>query len=446
MKFTSATDVTLTLYGQGENGSDKVETLKYTVSDGKASVTYNEKKITTSAIKDDTFTASLDGTYENTCSFSTTPGKKYQDPTPDPDPTPTPNPDLANPFAGKTFYGSMTFDDEDIKGTFDVTEIRFKDAELTLIMYGGKKDGSDDYVETTPYTVADGKATMTLDEDVVTTSVITNDTFTVIFGTDEEAFTISFSRTQGTRIPEDPDAPTPEIKTAAQLQGSIGKFDLEWTDGVAVVEKELESFYTDAWNNDSDSTISFALLTVKDGWDDGPCYKETEFNFGEEVSLKISTWGNNIITSTDSLAGKKIKLTFTGTEETIKCKAEITEVSAPTPLPHAVQLLGSFGDFDLEWTDGVAVVEKELNDSYTDTWSDEKSDSTISFALLTVKDKWEEPCYKGSGFNFGGEVDLKIATQGNNIITSKESLAGKKIKLTFTETEKATKCKAEIVE
>lgn len=89
LKFTSETDVTLVLYGQGADGADKTEPLKYTVSDGKASVTYNGNKITTTAIVDNTFTASLDGTDATKCSFSTTKGTKLPLTTPsDPD-TPT---------------------------------------------------------------------------------------------------------------------------------------------------------------------------------------------------------------------------------------------------------------------------------------------------------------------------------------------------------------------
>ncbi|MBD5413045.1 MAG: hypothetical protein HDR52_01250 [Treponema sp.] len=127
-----------------------------------------------------------------------------------------------------------------------------------------------------------------------------------------------------------------------------------------------------------------------------------------------------------------------------KCKAEIIGLSDPAP--HAVQFSGCIGNFDLEWTDGIAIIEKELDSSYTDAWSDDKSAFTISFALLTVKDNWNEPCYKETEFNFGEEVDLKTARGGNNIITSVDSLAGKKIKLTFTETKETIKCKAEIVE
>ena len=46
---------------------------------------------------------------------------------------------------------------------------------------------------------------------------------------------------------------------------------------------------------------------------------------GEEVDLEIGKAGNNTVTSAESLAGKTLKLTFTGTETAIKCKAEIVE-------------------------------------------------------------------------------------------------------------------------
>ena len=65
-------------------------------------------------------------------------------------------------------------------------------------------------------------------------------------------------------------------------------------------------------------------MTVADKWDK-PCYKATEIPIGEEKELKISTGGNNQVVSDGALAGKKVKLTFTGTETTIKCKAEIVE-------------------------------------------------------------------------------------------------------------------------
>ena len=116
-----------------------------------------------------------------------------------------------------------------------------------------------------------------------------------------------------------------KLQEAAQLQGSIGNFDLEWKDGVAVVETTLKADYTDSWYNKNPNTISFALLTVKDDWNNSPCYKSTTMLVGDETALKIDTATNNKVVSIEPLAGKKVKLTFTGTETTIKCKAEIVE-------------------------------------------------------------------------------------------------------------------------
>ena len=59
------------MYGQGEAGADVVENLTYTVSDGIATVDYKGQKIATTKIENDTFKASLDGTEENTASFTT---------------------------------------------------------------------------------------------------------------------------------------------------------------------------------------------------------------------------------------------------------------------------------------------------------------------------------------------------------------------------------------
>lgn len=126
-------------------------------------------------------------------------------------------------------------------------------------------------------------------------------------------------------IAETEERPVVVLKEAAELQGSIGTFDLTWEDGVAVVEKDLDAGYKDTWNKDNPNTISFALLTVKGNWK-SPCYKNVSFNFNEDVELKGEGGAkNNIVTSESSLAGKKVKLTFTGTETTIKCKAEIVE-------------------------------------------------------------------------------------------------------------------------
>lgn len=127
-------------------------------------------------------------------------------------------------------------------------------------------------------------------------------------------------------IAETEERPAVVLKEAAQLQGSIGKYPLTWENGVAVVETTLADGYKDSWNEDNPNTISFALLTEAEKWNTLPCYKNVSFNFNEEIELKGEGGDkNNIVTSESSLAGKKVKLTFTGTETTIKCKAEIVE-------------------------------------------------------------------------------------------------------------------------
>ncbi|MCI7799324.1 MAG: hypothetical protein MR555_06405 [Spirochaetia bacterium] len=125
-------------------------------------------------------------------------------------------------------------------------------------------------------------------------------------------------------IEETTETPAVKLQEAAQLKGSIGDVTLTWENGVAVVEKTLAADYKDSWNKDNPNTISFGLLTVAGDWNK-PCYKDTTISIGEEKELKISNGGNNIVVSDGPLAGKKVKLTFTGTETTIKCKAEIVE-------------------------------------------------------------------------------------------------------------------------
>ena len=127
-------------------------------------------------------------------------------------------------------------------------------------------------------------------------------------------------------IAETTERPVVVLKEAAILQGSIGEFPLTWENGVAVIETTLADTYKDGWNEQNPNTISFVLLMAKDAWSTLPCYKNVSFNFNEDVELKGEGGDkNNIVTSVSSLAGKKVKLTFTGTETTIKCKAEIVE-------------------------------------------------------------------------------------------------------------------------
>lgn len=112
------------------------------------------------------------------------------------------------------------------------------------------------------------------------------------------------------------------LKTAAQFKGTIGAFDLEWKDGVAVVEKTLDANYKDGWNNDFDRTMSFVLLTEKDNWK-ADCYKGTIFMVDNEASLSIGGSSNNIVTFKSDVSSKTVKFTFTGTEKGINVKVEV---------------------------------------------------------------------------------------------------------------------------
>ena len=125
-------------------------------------------------------------------------------------------------------------------------------------------------------------------------------------------------------VEETTEKPVVKLQEAAQLQCALGGFDLTWENGVAVFETTLKANYTDGWNDSNPNTFSFALLTVADKWDK-PCYKSTTMLVGDETPLKIDTATNNKVVSIEPLAGKKVKFTFTGTETTIKCKAEIVE-------------------------------------------------------------------------------------------------------------------------
>lgn len=108
---------------------------------------------------------------------------------------------------------------------------------------------------------------------------------------------------------------------------------------------------------------------------------------------------------------------------------------APVVLKTAAQFQGNIGTFDLKWNDGVAVVEKELDADYKDTWNN-SFDRTMSFALLTEKNKWDAACYKGTNFMVDNEASLSIGGGSNNIVTFKEDISNKTVKFTFTGTEK----------
>lgn len=113
------------------------------------------------------------------------------------------------------------------------------------------------------------------------------------------------------------------------------------------------------------------------------------------------------------------------------------------PLKTAAQFQGTIGAFDLKWNDGVAVVEKVLDADYKDTWNN-GFDRTMSFALLTEKNKWDAACYKGTNFMVDNEASLSIGGGSNNIVTFKEDISKKTVKFTFTGTEKGINVKVEV--
>lgn len=116
---------------------------------------------------------------------------------------------------------------------------------------------------------------------------------------------------------------------------------------------------------------------------------------------------------------------------------------APVVLKTAAQFQGTIGPFDLKWNDGVAVVEKVLDADYKDTWNN-GFDRTMSFALLTEKNKWDAACYKGTNFMVDNEASLSIGGGSNNIVTFKEDISNKTVKFTFTGTEKGINVKVEV--
>ena len=217
----------------------------------------------------------------------------------------------------------MTFT-EGLKGTFDVCEVSFTESEAKVTMYGAIE--AEDYLQTAKYTVSDGKASMTEDGVTITTSAIKDDKFTV----ENEGLFIKFSRTKGTKLRDyKPETPVePVLKTAPGYNCTKGQGTLESIDRVAVLQFELPANYVNNWiyPDNPNNSFSFYLETVAGSWQDD-CYKaaQTVEIGGEEVDLEIGTAGNNTVTSAESLAGKTLKLTFTGTETAIKCKAEIVE-------------------------------------------------------------------------------------------------------------------------
>lgn len=124
-------------------------------------------------------------------------------------------------------------------------------------------------------------------------------------------------------------------------------------------------------------------------------------------------------------------------------KTDKRPAPVPVVLKTAAQFQGTIGAFDLKWNDGVAVVEKTLDANYKDNWNNDY-DRTMSFALLTEKNKWDADCYKGTIFMVDNEASLSIGGSSNNIVTFKSDVSSKTVKFTFTGTEKGINVKVEV--
>lgn len=275
-----------------------------------------------------------------------------------------------NPFAGKTFYGSMTFNEEGLEGTYDVAEITFKDAELTLILYGYNDDGSDAEM-TASYTVADGKATMTDGESSVITSAIENDTFTASLDGTEE-MTCTFSTKQGTKLPgmtpSDPDTPPVEetILDNAGIAGIDG-----WSG--SPLTKVDSTTYTYEFTAKS-GTVEFGVQKIKGTWDYGKWCAATisakdasaeNVNVSSEKVDLVYNGGSSNAKITNLGVNSTYLLTITiddAATNAISATVTLKEYAAP-PTAYSLEGLIFKGAWVSDWSDV-----KTLTADETQTW------------------------------------------------------------------------------
>lgn len=136
-------------------------------------------------------------------------------------------------------------------------------------------------------------------------------------------FTISYSGSG--EVADKPTYPPKWIK------GSTGDIELTWNGKTATTVIDFASDYKDYWNQKdnvpNEKTYTFGLQIYKNNW--VYAFKEGAINLdGKDVSLNwAGAGGNNTITSNENLAGKKVKLTFTSSdnEKSITCKAEFVK-------------------------------------------------------------------------------------------------------------------------
>ena len=356
LDFTSDLKATLTYYGLGEAGDDLVFNSTYTVSDGIATLDYQGDKVTTTKIENDTFKVSKDGTEENTISFTT-----KANPAP-----------VENPFAGKTFYGTVT------DYSYDVCELKFtSDSEVTLTLYGEGEAGAD-LVENLTYTVSDGIATLVYQGEKIATTKIENDTFKAsLDGTEEN--TASFT-TNANPAPAEPETPT-----ILDEAGIIGGFN-GWLSAESLTKVDNTTYTYDF--TATVETIEFGVQKKSGSWNDGrwggstvAAPEASEENVGQlssKVSLNYSNITNNKITGLSINSTYSLIITIDDAEtNSISVSVKLVEYVAP-PSNYNLKGLSFKGAWDSTWKD-VKTLTDEATQTYTIT---AKNDAGKEFGIF----------------------------------------------------------------
>ena len=386
VSFTES-EAKVTMYGAIE-AEDYLQTAKYTVSDGKASMTEDGVTITTSAIKDDKFTVENEGLF---IKFSRTKGTKLRDYKPETS--------VENPFAGKTFYGTVN------GSSYDVCKLDFtSDSEVTLTLYGEGEAGADVVLDLT-YTVSDGIATVDYEGQKLTTTKIENDTFKAsLDGTEEN--TASFT-TNANPAPAEPETPT-----ILDEAGIIGGFN-GWSSAESLTKVDNTTYTYDF--TATVETIEFGVQKKSGSWDDGRWGGSTvaapvasEENVGQlssKVSLNYSNITNNKITGLSINSTYSLIITIDDAEtNSISVIVKLVEYVAP-PSNYNLKGLSFKGAWDSTWKD-VKTLTDEATQTYTIT---AKNDAGKEFGIFgsggTV--------WYNASVPFGTETELTYYKDGN---------------------------------
>ena len=371
LDFTSDLKATLTYYGLGEAGDDLVFNSTYTVSDGIATLDYQGDKVTTTKIENDTFKVSKDGTEEHAISFTTKANPAPAKPETPVEPT-DPETPAENPFAGKTFYGTVD------GYPYDVCKLDFiSDSEVTLTLYGEGEAGADVVLDLT-YTVSDGIATVDYEGQKLTTTKIENDTFKAsLDGTEEN--TASFT-TNANPAPAEPETPT-----ILDEAGIIGGFN-GWSSAESLTKVDNTTYTYDF--TATVETIEFGVQKKSGSWDDGRWGGSTvaapvasEENVGQSsstVSLNYSNITNNKITGLSINSTYSLIITIDDAEtNSISVIVKLVEYVAP-PSNYNLKGLSFKGAWDSTWKD-VKTLTDEATQTYTIT---AKNDAGKEFGIF----------------------------------------------------------------